>query len=463
MPVRIRITLLFASLAFVILALVCGGIYYFSYQARINSIKARLANRAITTARLLSQREIFTKSLVQQIDSLTTLSLKNKVVQAYDDQNRRIYTYSDLPGDTLHLQQDIFSNAKAKEAYYFTINGKEAVAYYHTKDHTRIVVVSAAADIEGKSGLRTLSRILLFSFLAGNILVLASGYFFSRGLLRPVKKITEDVEVISAHNLSRRIHTGKSNDEWYQLAHTLNNLLNRLQESFELQRRFISNASHELSTPLTAISSQIEVSLQRERSAEEYKKVMVSIHQDVLHMNKLTQALLEFAKASGDPGGLNFDLIRLDEVVLRLPAEMARIDARFIVKIDFAELPENEEKLLVFGNETLLLSAINNIVLNACKYSDDRTAMVQLKPVRNDWVVSIRDRGHGIAVDDLDKIFQPFYRGEVNRTTRGFGLGLSLAGKIIKIHKGIIEVESDPSSGSLFTIRLPAAQSLRSN
>jgi signal transduction histidine kinase len=142
---------------------------------------------------------------------------------------------------------------------------------------------------------------------------------------------------------------------------------------------------------------------------------------------------------------------------------MARIDARFIVKIDFAELPENEEKLLVFGNETLLLSAINNIVLNACKYSDDRTAMVQLKPIRNDWVVSIRDRGHGIAVDDLDKIFQPFYRGEVNRTTRGFGLGLSLAGKIIKIHKGIIEVESDPSSGSLFTIRLPAAQSLRSN
>ncbi|HUP11786.1 MAG TPA: HAMP domain-containing sensor histidine kinase, partial [Niastella sp.] len=347
-----------------------------------------------------------------RIDSLTTLSLINKTVQAYDDGNNRIYMYSDLAGDTIHVGKEIFDNARSNGQYYFTLNEKEAVAYYYTDPNAKLVVISAAQDEEGRKSLRSLFNILLASFLAGNLLVLASGYIFSRGLLQPIKRITEDVEVISAHNLSRRIQTGSTNDEWYQLAHTLNNLLNRLQESFELQRRFISNASHELSTPLTAISSQIEVSLQRERNAEAYKAVLHSVHQDVKHMNKLTQALLEFAKASGDPGGLDFDLVRLDEIVLELPADIAKADKAFSVKLEFMELPENEERLLVFGNQVLLSSAINNIVLNACKYSDDHTAVVQLKPIEGGWMVSISDQGCGIPAEEADKIFQPFFRGE---------------------------------------------------
>ena len=103
MPVRLRITLIFSALVFIILSIVCSGIYYFSYQARLNNIRTRLTNRAITTARLLSQREIFNRTLIQRIDSSTTIALKDKAVQAYDYQNRRIYRYSDLPNDTLTI------------------------------------------------------------------------------------------------------------------------------------------------------------------------------------------------------------------------------------------------------------------------------------------------------------------------------------------------------------------------
>jgi signal transduction histidine kinase len=432
MPVRTRITLLYAFMVFIILTLVCSGIYFFSYKTRIDRMQNRLTNRAITTARLLSQREVFDSKLVQRIDSLTTLALTSKTVQAYDDHNNQVYAYSDVAGERIHAEQEIVEKARQHGQYYFTINEKEAVAYHYVSPDGNLVVISAAQDEEGKKSLRSLFNILLASFLAGNLLVLASGYVFSKGLLRPIKKITEDVKVISAHNLSRRIHTGNTRDEWYQLAHTLNNLLNRLQESFALQRRFISNASHELSTPLTAVSSQIEVALQRERSAEAYKSVLLSIHQDVQHMNKLTQALLEFAKASGDPAGLDFDLIRLDEILLGLPAEIAKIDSKYAVKLEFVALPEDEKKLLIFGNEVLLSSAINNIVLNACKYSDDHTALVALKPVEGTWVVSIQDHGCGIPSEEADKIFQPFFRGDAKRSVRGFGLGLPLAGKIIK-------------------------------
>jgi signal transduction histidine kinase len=462
MPVRLRITLLFALLVFIILSIVCTGIYYFSYTARLDTIKKRLTNRAITTARLLSQKEIFSQRLVQRIDSLTTISLTNKTVQAYDYKNNKIYNYSDLPGDTLNISNDILDDTRFKGNIYFSVRNKEAIAFHYVDNKSRIVIISAGEDEDGQETLSRLLKILVISFLIGNIFVLAVGYLFSRGLLQPIRKITDDVAEISAQNLARRIQTGQTKDEWYHLSHTLNDLLDRLQESFELQRRFISNASHELSTPLTSISSQLEVSLQKERVAEDYKKVMQSIYQDVMHMSNLTQTLLEFAKASGNTGGLEINLVRMDEIILQLPAEIVKINNAYSIILQFDDLPEDEENLLVFGNETLLLTAIKNIVVNACKYSENHQATVHLKMQDQSILIIIEDQGAGIPKEELAKIFQPFYRVEEHRTTGGFGLGLSLAERIIKLHKGTIEVASEKGKGTTFYISLPPARNLGS-
>lgn len=459
MPVRLRLTLLFTIVVMVILCIVCGSIYYFSYTSRINTIKTRLTNRAITTAKLLGQEKTFDQKIIKQIDSLTTIALKDKTVQAYDYQNNKIYSYSDIPSDTLNIEQEKLNDARVKGIIFFSIADKEVVVYHYTDSNARIVVVSAAKDVDGKRNLYILFKILLISFLGGNVIVLITGYFFSTGLLKPVKKITADVEDISAQNLARRIKTGSSKDEWYQLASTLNRLLDRLQDSFELQRRFISNASHELLTPLTSISSQLEVSLQKEREVKEYKEVMESIYQDVRHMSKLTQTLLEFAKASGSTGGLDINIIRIDEIILRLPAQISRINPQFSVSLVFEKLPDNEESLLVFGNEPLLLMAIKNIAVNACKYSEDNKAIILLKVEGNSIIINISDRGKGIPESELDNIFQPFYRVEKN-AGEGFGLGLSLALRIIILHKGTIDVTSQIDVGTHFIISLPTARSL---
>ncbi|MGZ3847022.1 MAG: HAMP domain-containing sensor histidine kinase [Flavisolibacter sp.] len=460
MPVRVRITLIFSILVFVILGLVCSGIYYFSYQARINNIKARLTNRAITTGRLLSQREIFDRQLIQRIDSSTTLSFKNISVQVYNYLNKRVYTYSDVPGDTMVITTSTLDNARVKGRIYFKQGERELVAYHYTDNNSRLVLIVAGEDIQGKENLKSLSQILLLSLLLGSIFVLISGYFFSKGLLLPIRNISKDVAEISAQNLTRRIETGKSKDEWYDLSVTLNELLNRLQDSFDMQRRFISNASHELSTPLTAILSQLEVNLKRERSAQEYRNVLQSIYQDVQHLAKLTQTLLEFAKASGNTGGLEIDLVRVDEIILNLPSAVSKINSAYTVKINFDELPEEEESLLVFGNETLLFTAINNLVINACKYSDNHEAIVSLHVINNAVSIFIKDTGKGIENSEIEKIFQPFYRISDTRNEGGFGLGLSLANRIIKIHKGSISVTSEPGKETVFHIQLPAAKSL---
>lgn len=458
MPVRLRITILFALVVFVILGVLCIAIYYFSSSSRTATIRKRLANRAITTARLLQQSEIFDQQLILRIDSSTTLTLKNKSVQAYNKTGQRIYRYSDNPGDTLHIGNDILTKARENETYYFIEDSKEAVAYFNKSDD--VVVVCAAEDEEGKVNLARLKNILAASFIGGLFVSLAGGYFFSGQLLQPVKEITHEVNDISVYNLDRRIKTGKAKDEWHHLSATLNNLLDRLKESFEMQRRFISNASHELSTPLTLISTQLEISLQRKRTEEEYRHVMQSALEDVHHMNSLVQMLLKFAMASGNAGGLNIDLIRVDELLMRLPGDIQKQDKQYNVSLNFNQFPDEDDRLLVFGNEELLYVAIRNIVVNACKYSSDHLAKIILTVTGKGFSIEVIDTGVGIEEKELANIFQPFYRIEETRKAKGFGLGLSLANRIIKLHKGEIRVISKAGYGTTFTINLPAAHSL---
>lgn len=457
MPVRLRITFLFTLLVLIILGFVCLSIYYFSAASRLNTIKTRLANRAITSSRLLTHGGYIDQSLMRRVDSLTTLALMKKSVQVYDSSRRLIYYYSDIAGDSISIDTEILEVTKENGDYYFERNGKEAVAYYNANNPEGIIVICAGEDVDGNKNLQQLETILAFSFICGTLLSFAGGLFFSRGLLQPVRKITAEVKDISAHNLDRRIHTSRSRDEWQELSVTLNQLLDRLKESFELQRRFISNASHELSTPLTLVSSQLEISLQRKRNEEEYRSTIAMVLKDVQHMNNLVQTLLKFATASGNPGGLHLDMVRIDEVLMRLPGEIRSRDEQSSVSLHFSPLPEYEEQLLVYGNEELLFTAIQNIVTNACKYSPDHHADVYLAFSERGFVVSIADKGIGVEKKELENIFQPFYRIRQAGNTKGFGLGLSLASRIIKLHKGEMKVTSVVGTGTTFIIELPAA------
>jgi two-component system, OmpR family, sensor histidine kinase ArlS len=465
MPVKYRITGLFALLVLVILGMVCVSVYYFSFINRIKDIRTRLTNRATTTGRMLSQTGVFDLRLMKRIDASTTVSLKNKFVEAFDLSNNKIYRYSDLETDTLLVPAAITDDARKHGNSYSMINDKDVVALHYTDFQNNMMIVEAAYDEEGFNKLKQLRLILWLSFAGGIIITLLSGYFFSGRLLQPLRKITDEVNEISAGSLTRRIGKPemKITDEWSYLSTTLNQLLNRLQESFEIQGRFIANASHELTTPLTSISSQLEITLQRPRESVYYERMIRSVYEDVLHLNKLTISLLEFAKASGTSSGIEIDLLRIDEILLRLPAEMAKSDPGYSISLDFSSLPEQEEKLFIFGNEELLFSALNNIVLNACKYSPDHHANVELLIISQEIKILVEDKGEGISENDLEKVFQPFYRSESARSYDGFGLGLSLSNRIIKLHKGFIQVDSEINKGTRMTIVLPVASSFKGN
>jgi signal transduction histidine kinase len=169
-------------------------------------------------------------------------------------------------------------------------------------------------------------------------------------------------------------------------------------------------------------------------------------------MVKLTRTLLEMASASGSKSGLEIKPVRIDEIILRLPPEISKLNQNYSVVIDFNEPPENQDYLIVNGNEELLYTAINNIAVNACKYSRNNEAKIILKADAKKINVHISNNGIGIPENEIENIFQPFYRVENNLSKSGFGLGLSLAKKIINLHEGTIKVESTKNSVTTFSI-----------
>ena len=453
MSVRFKITFLFSIIVCCILGMLCTSVYLFFSSGRERYIDSRLTNMAITTGRFLSKEEIFNRDVISKIDSLTAISFTRKTLQAYDSTFKKIYSFNDDEDDTLILNTTLLNEAKNSNKIYTRIGKRDAVVYNYYDGQQDLLIVAAGYDLYGHKNLKNLFVILLISFFVGTLIAIISGYLFSRKLLYPIGKIADDVNEISAYKLTKRIDSGSSPDEWNHLAQTLNKLLDRLQESFEIQSRFISNASHEVFTPLTAISSQLELALDKNRSANEYKKTMHSVYQDIRHMSKLTLTLLEFAKASGSKSGIEIKPVRIDEVILQLVKEINKINAQYTVNLDFSKLPTDHEDLVIMGNEGLLFTAFKNVALNACKYSDDQKVNISLFADGKEIIISIGNTGPGIPQNEFENIFQPFYRIEKDRVSDdGFGLGLSLSKRIIKLHYGEIIVNSIVQGETVFTI-----------
>jgi signal transduction histidine kinase len=316
------------------------------------------------------------------------------------------------------------------------------------------MVVVAAENISGKEYLNDLKGIFTV-FLPGALLfTLIAGFLFSYSIIKPIKDTIHDAKLITSQNLSKRLYVGTSKDELAELNSTFNDLLNRLEESFAIQRRFISNASHELSTPLTSVSSQIEVALLQDRSGEQYRQVLQSILEDVQELHQLTKNLLEIAKA-GTHGTISLDKIRLDEVLFRAHGEVLKQHPDFRIIIKFPDLPEDENECIVFGNSHLLHSAFKNIMENGCKYSPDNTVEVELIFRGQEAELIFSNKSDTLSADELNRLFEPFYRSQNAEGKSGVGLGLTLTRRIIGLHKGTLHAESDPRKGTFFRIVLP--------
>lgn len=454
MSIKYKIAFLFSLLVTIILTVVSLSVFFFSARERDNAFKKRLKNRALSTANVYADIRDKNFSVLKRMDAAAVASLYNKSITIASYNDVLEYMFSDTAGDSLYLSRDVIERAKIDNEYFFSYQKKKAIAIHYVDGESNFIVAVAAADIDGWEYLQQLRKILFIATVLAVTFSFYAGIIFARNIINPIKRIIGDVNLITSNNFSQRIKINKANDELTKLTLTFNSLLDRLQDSFAIQRRFISNASHELSTPLTSVSTQLEVALQKPRTSEEYQAVLASVYEDIRELQLLTHSLLDIAK-TGSQGSIDLHEVRLDEVLLKVISEVQKQNEGFKAMLSFETFPDDEQLFTVFGNSNLLYIALKNIIENGCKYSDNRQSGVSVVFDKAYIFIKVVNSGDVIAEADIQNIFQPFFRTDSAQQKPGFGLGLTLTRRILFLHKGNIRVESNLEKGTIFTIQLP--------
>ena len=265
-----------------------------------------------------------------------------------------------------------------------------------------------------------------------------------------------EVDAIGVSNLDVRVTEGNGKDELARLSQTFNKMLERLEVAFKTQKNFIANASHELRTPLTVITGQLDVIMMRKRNNEDYRKTISSVLEDIKNLNHISNRLLLLAQTSSEFSEADFSAMRIDDILWQARKEILKRHENYKVHLNFSEIFDDELKLTINGNELLIKTALGNLIDNGCKYSGNHTSEILIDHENNHVIMHFSDNGIGIPEDEINMIFQPFYRAKNAIGIRGHGIGLSLADKIIGLHNGNIKVRSEVSKGTEFTLSLPA-------
>ncbi len=309
----------------------------------------------------------------------------------------------------------------------------------------RGVVSEAAAASE----LREITQVSLALLPILIILAVFSAYLLISRLLAPLRKIENTTDLISrGDDLKTRIDAHDADYEVRHLAASFNRMLDRLEESFEAERQFTSDVSHELRNPTAVILTQTEYSLEKERSAAEYTEALNVIRKQGERMNLLIGDMLDLARMDRKTDRYPFENVDLSAL-----AEEAAEQTLLTVANDIRIETEIESDVRVHGNPLLLSRMIQNLLGNACRYGrPGGKAVLHLAKTDEQIVLSISDDGIGINKEDLPRIFNRFYRGSTAQNMPGTGLGLAMVKTIAELHQAVVEVESEPGIGSTFRI-----------
>ena len=352
----------------------------------------------------------------------------------------------------LNLPNEFYTNVLKTGKDFFEIDNKYYLGQVFTENNQKYIVIVGARDRKGTTTTIYIVKIMLFGGIGFVLLTFFLGRFLAKRVINPVARITKEVNRISASNLHNRLPEVKNSDEISDLTATFNDMLDRLETSFEIQANFINNASHELKTPITTIIAESEIMLLKEREVSDYIQSLENIYTQASRLGNLTESLLKLTQTGYDGKKQVLDIARIDELLLEVKSDLDKIypDNRVSIKLNFA--PEDSNLLLIPCNKPLLELAINNIITNGVKYSDNNEVFVMLSASKEMIKIAINDIGIGIPPEDIPHLYEPFFRGKIAAKYIGYGLGLPLASKIIRMHDGEIQVQSEQNKGTIVTI-----------
>jgi len=454
MSSKLRITLFLIGSVSLMLVLFGSSVYYFQYNYSYADFYKRLETRVRVAERYYLEKN--------NLESESLKKLREEHLEKLSDEKQYLFKCNALNELELLAKQNEIPYSFLESVFKSGVDKlqKDNLFYYGARfnkpDGIYLVLISAR-NYYASHHLILLRNVLIGGGLVSLFIIMYLSYYFSKKVFDPINNIIHKVNTISSDNIHLRLDEVDDNGEISRLVSTFNGLLNRVEIAFETHKNFISNASHEFSTPLTSIMGEADVALMKDRSVFEYKDALQRILSQAERLNKVSQSLLFLAQTGYKENRLSFDLLRTDELILQSKEIMNQLVPNNGIQINFNLLPENPMKLKVWGNKELLLLAFTNVLSNACKYSDNKPVIISLASTGNEVVLVFKDQGIGIPESELARIYDPFFRASNTESYDGYGIGLPLTRNIVKIHKGQLLVSSIQNEGVTVEIRLPVA------
>ena len=471
--VRVRLTLWYtAVLTLVLIALstITYFIFWRSTLQRTDVNLAELSEAFLTTldAETKDQSGPDSLRLAGQV-AITEHRFRDHVFAIFDEAGNIVVSSQDVPpaSATVPLSSPSFQRfldaSTRTDRLFGKVNGgrhgyRGFARHFSAlgKTYTLVILQSLHAQQEMLEEVTA-----TFAWVIPIAIVLASvgGYFLARKSLAPVVAMSSQAGRIGAANLHERLVVQNDRDELGHLAQSFNSLLDRLNQSFERQRRFMADASHELRTPVAILRGEAEVALsQQTRSLEEYRESLGVLHQEAERLTHIVEDLFTLTRADAGQYPLQPRDFYLDELIVECVHSARTLALAKKICLNLEEASESP----IHADESLLRRMVLNLLDNAIKYTP-QVGRVTLTCRREgkEYAVSITDTGGGIPADLQPRIFERFFRADKARSRAendggGAGLGLSISRWIAEAHHGRLELTRSDSAGSTFTAYLPA-------
>ena len=392
------------------------------------------------------------------------LNSKNYFIQVADKDNQIVWKSENLRQDSLPLVFDARITLNNVEVNLPIVKRTDFTLIGSGGEHLRVAtrlskfaqVSVAYPEEEIQQTLRELFSAYTIAFPIAIFISMFGGWLLARFSLKPVDKIINAAHDITAHNLSRRLPMPSSNDEIGRLTSTLNEMIERLQDSFEQIRQFTSDVSHELRTPLAILMGEMELALRSPKQNVQYKETIMSALEEVTRLSKVVQSLLEISRAETGQVKIDFLPLNISDTIRDIAEDMQILAEEKGIKLESII----EDNIIIMADYVRIHQTLINVIDNSIKYNrPNGSVLVRMQTDSQRAVIRISDTGVGIPDDCLEHIFDRFFRVDKarSRDVDGTGLGLAIVKWIVESHHGTIDVESQLGKGTMFTIKFPLA------
>jgi two-component system, OmpR family, sensor histidine kinase ArlS len=415
---------------------------YFIYQYSVRFCETEFRERI--SQRLEQADSLITRDPEHPIAALKALPPGNlpdeKIL--YADDNHRFVLPSAI--DTSDFDQCKFCFAHIGERDYGV--------RHDPNDHHTLVV--SAIDRYGQSKLRNLRTGIVCGVLIGILLIALATWLWVKKMLKPIAEKISTARNIEAKSLNLRLDVKNHRDELGQLALTFNEMLDRIEQGFRSQQQFLRSASHEMRTPLTAITAEVDLALMQARAPRYYQEALQNIRTRAENLNELVAQLLLLTKVEA-LNTFSDQPCAADEVLLSALRTLQVKYGDLSQNIQLQLETTNSAEATVYCDPVVLQAAFLNLLDNAMKYGNGEMIAVRLFSHATSVCLEVADRGLGIAPEDAAHLFEPFYRSPRSAHLPGIGLGLSLVKSIAEKYGGSVQVRSEQGKGTTATLFLP--------